>query len=138
MYWQARTDLTIDRVSYLRAIMTADRFVDWDGVWIDSYGGVLELTQDPERPDRVCFSLSVVRGVTYHTGEISGCARSNGPTMWFSDGYLATDDDEYRRQAWLTFVLRHPYLVITGANTGWYHGARAYFDGEYVRRAPLP
>jgi hypothetical protein len=53
---------------------------------------------------------------------------------WFSD---KGRDKERPTRTNLSFILRGRKLEVVGANTGYYHGARAYFDGEYVKTSSL-
>lgn len=100
------------------------------GVWEDSQGGILSIVQEGKK---LFFTFEVVRGPTFHLGNIGGEASWNAPLGWFSDKGGAEKQDE----ANLAFIQRSRKLEIVGANTGHYHGARAYFDGEYVRVAKL-
>lgn len=102
---------------------------DLTGEWSDSYGGSVRIV---ERKGELVFSIECVRGPTSHTGEIGGTAKWNQTIGWFSvkaDG----EDDETS----LSFILRDKQLEIIGANTGHFHGARAYFDGKYVKTRSL-
>jgi hypothetical protein len=76
----------------------------------------------------------VVRGPTYHTGSLAGVASWNWPLGWFSD---KGRDKEKTDETNLVFVQAGNVLKIIGANTGYYHGARAYFDGEYCKSGEL-
>jgi hypothetical protein len=98
-----------------------------NGLWIDSFGGTLEIVQDK---DRLFFEIEVVRGPTFHTGSIAGVAKWNTPLGWFSD---TGRDKEKTEESNLVFVSRGGVLEIIGAQTSYYHGARAYFDGEYCK-----
>jgi hypothetical protein len=75
-----------------------------------------------------------VRGPTSHVGGLAGIAVWNPNIGWFSDKGLDKDKTDETN---LSFILRDKKLEITGANTGFYHGARAYFDGSYVKVKPL-
>ena len=46
-------------------------------------------------------------------------------------------EDAGDAEANLSFIFRGHKLEIVGANTGYYHGARAYFDGDYVETNSL-
>ena len=58
----------------------------------------------------------------------------NTPLGWFSDKGRNKEKPE---ESNLTFVSRGNVLEIIGANTSYYHGARAYFDGEYCKVGKL-
>jgi hypothetical protein len=38
----------------------------------------------------------------------------------------------------IAFTGDGPWLRVEGTNTDFYHGLKAYFDGDYVKIAPLP
>ncbi|HYF35175.1 MAG TPA: lysozyme inhibitor LprI family protein [Prosthecobacter sp.] len=131
-YLEAAADLTKTRTEWLWGWI---RYKDDDtltGIWEDSYGGQVEIVQ---KDNQLHFSLTAVRGPTSHTGELSGIAKWNRPLGWFSD--LATEPGKDGGETNLAFVLRGQALEIIGANTGFYHGARAYFDGRYIKIAHL-
>ena len=125
-------ELTESRAEWLRGrARTVDPDETLTGLWIDSYGGTLSLVQQEER---LFFSCEVVRGPTYHTGEISGVATWNQKIGWFSDKGREPDKTEETN---IAFTDREGCLELVGANTGHYHGARAYFDGVYCKVGPL-
>jgi len=128
-YWETAAALTESRTEILRGWLKADQFgTDWEGVWSDGFGGRLYLRETG--PGGVEFYLSVVRGPTYHLGEIGGLAITNGQLARFAiEAILGEPDGE----TWLTFHRENGRLRIIGVNTQYFHGARAYFDGEYVR-----
>jgi|UniRef100_UPI0037838A5F uncharacterized protein YecT (DUF1311 family) len=101
------------------------------GVWTDSYGGSVEIV---EREGQLYFVIQCVRGPTSHVGGLAGVAVWNDPIGWFSD---KGREDAGDAEANLSFILRGHKLEVVGASTGYYHGARAYFDGEYVKTSSL-
>jgi len=101
------------------------------GLWIDSFGGTLEIVQEK---DRLFFEFEVVRGPTFHMGSIAGVATWNPPLGWFSD---KGRDKEKTEETNLAFVSRGALLEVIGAQTSYYHGARAYFDGGYCKVGAL-
>lgn len=126
-YWKALSYLTETRIEILRGWMMRNDFErKWEGVWIDGYGGELSIAEDSNGEMR--FTISVVRGPTYHTGAIAGRAVANEITARFS---TRIDDDE--AETWLTFLREDGRIRVIGENTQFYHGARAYFDGRYLR-----
>jgi uncharacterized protein YecT (DUF1311 family) len=124
-YYEAAAELTQSRADWLRGRIRNDDSLT--GVWSDSFGGTLEIVQEKER---LLFTISVVRGPTFHTGAIAGIATWNSPLGWFSD---KGRDKEKMEESNLVFVSRGALLEIVGANTSEYHGARAYFDGQYCK-----
>lgn len=127
-YWNAMAYLTETRIEILEAWMKTDSFAKpWEGVWIDGYGGVLRIAEDKE--GLLTFACSVVRGPTYHLGNINGDAKVNQSTARFSTSF-----DKEEPETWLTFLKESDgRLRIIGENTQYFHGARAYFDGKYLR-----
>jgi len=125
-YYDTAAAMTQSRADWLRArVKNEDESLT--GVWTDSYGGTLEIVQEKKK---LFFTIEVVRGPTFHTGSLAGIATWNSPLGWFSDkGRNQEKTDESN----LAFVARGNVLEIVGANTTYYHGARAYFDGEYCK-----
>lgn len=130
-YWNALSYLTETRIEILRGWLTMDDFEDeWEGVWIDGYGGELLVEQNGE--GSIQFTIHVVRGPTYHLGALAGTAKTNGSLARFSITPEGTDEE-----TWLTFLQKEGRIEVLGANTMYYHGARAYFDGKYIRVGKL-
>lgn len=129
-YLSAAAALTEERVVWLKGLMRKES-ESMTGKWSDSYGGHMEIV---EREGKLHFTIEVVRGPTAHLGGIAGIASWNYPIGWFSD---KGRDNAKTTETNLAFVLRNGRLQITGANTSEYHGARAYFDGRYVRVSDL-
>jgi uncharacterized protein YecT (DUF1311 family) len=129
-YFETAAEMTSSRADWLRArVKNEDESLT--GVWSDSFGGTIELVQEK---DRLLFTIEVVRGPTFHTGSIAGVAKWNAPLGWFSD---KGRDKEKSEESNLVFVSRGNVLEIIGANTTYYHGARAYFDGVYCKVGTL-
>ena len=83
-----------------------------------------------QRDGHLHFVIQCVRGPTSHVGGLAGIAAWNTSIGWFSDKGRDKDKTDETN---LSFISRDKKLEIIGANTGYYHGARAYFDGTYVR-----
>ena len=129
-YWQTAARLTETRAQWLRRL--ADNEDDpLTGLWTDGDGGSLEIVA---RNEKLFFVFSVVRGQSLHVGAIAGTASWNRPLGWFSDKGREADKPE---ESNLAFVEKERHLEVIGANTSYYHGARAYFDGSYYKIAPL-
>ncbi len=130
-YWRSLADLTGERTAILGGWMKWDSFAhEWEGVWTDGHGGTLSILQSGAGEFR--FVLDVVRGPTYHLGHIGGLAKWNGNTARFT-----ADEITAEGETWLTFVKRGLKLEVIAENASGYHGARAYFDGHYLRIAEL-
>lgn len=132
-WWQLR-DLTVARTGWLEAWLYsygpgAGELSDWAGRWIDGEGGILIISEDA--PGQLSFSIEVVRGPTFHLGTLDG-------KMQAADGSAefrirpGPDWDE----TVLNFERDGAALRVTGHNTSYWHGARAYFDGLYLRSPP--
>lgn len=123
--------MTRDRTSWLVGRMQHWNDESLTGIWSDSLGGSISIL---EQKGLIRFSIGTVRGQSLNMGEISGEAVWNRPIGWFSDKRVkATSDGEDHGETNLAFVLENHALHLTGANTGYYHGFNAYFDGIYVK-----
>ena len=130
-YFETAAALTQSRADWLRGrVKNEDESLT--GLWSDSFGGTVEIVQEKER---LLFEIEVVRGPTFHTGSIGGVATWNSPLGWFSD--KDHRDAEKEEETNLVFVSRGSVLEIVGAQTSYYHGARAYFDGHYCKVGAL-
>lgn len=133
-YLDAAADLTEMRARWLKGLAATEPGYpeSLTGVWTDSYGGRLEIVH---QDGKLHFHLQVVRGPTSHLGGIAGIATWNQNIGWFSDktNESAVGKVKDEGETNLAFVFRDRQLEILGANTGYYHGARAYFDGKFVR-----
>jgi uncharacterized protein YecT (DUF1311 family) len=137
VYWQTMTEMTRTRIRILEAWRSPLRLRGWEGEWIDGYGGSLTIVDDPDSEGAFLFELEVVRGATAHTGLISGRARTNDHLARYTDRDAAPEKPAELGETWLSFRREAPHLVVRGANTSWYHGARAYFSGRYIRVADV-
>ena len=131
-YWRTATSLTETRAQWLRRL--ADNEDDpLTGLWTDGNGGTLEMVERREA-QKLFFVFHVVRGRGLHIGVIAGAAHWNSPLGWFSDKGREADKPEETN---IAFVEKERHLEVSGANTSYYHGAHAYFDGSYYKIAPL-
>ncbi len=127
-YLEAAAAITKERTEWLKGLLR-----EWQaeetltGFWSDSYGGTIEIV---EKDEKLHFIISCVRGPTSHLGDLAGIAAWNTRIGWFSNKGREEGSEEETN---LAFVLRSQKLEVLGANTSHYHGARAYFDGEYVK-----
>ncbi len=126
-YLEAAAGLEGMRTEWLKGLLHEWKDETLTGYWTDSYGGSIEVV---EREGHLHFVIQCVRGPTSHVGGLAGIAVWNPNIGWFSDKGLDKDKTDETN---LSFILRDKKLEITGANTGYYHGARAYFDGSYVK-----
>lgn len=126
-YLEAAAGLEDMRAEWLKGLIHEWKDETLTGYWTDSYGGNIEVV---EREGHLHFIIQCVRGPTSHVGGLSGIAAWNSNIGWFSD---KGRDKEKTEETNLSFILRDKKLEVIGANTGYYHGARAYFDGSYVK-----
>jgi uncharacterized protein YecT (DUF1311 family) len=129
-YFTIAAELTDDRVKWLRGRSKGDDD-SLTGLWIDSYGGTMELV---EQDGRLLFLFNVVRGHSFDVGAIAGVAVWNTKIGWFAD---KGRDPDKADETNLAFIRRDSELEVAGANTSYYHGRQAYFDGGYCKVAPL-
>jgi uncharacterized protein YecT (DUF1311 family) len=130
-YFSTAASLTTTRTAWLKGLIAKDTGDSITGKWNDSYGGWLEIV---EKDGRLYFTIEVVRGPTAHVGGLAGIAAWNTSIGWYSDKGL---DKTKSEETNLSFVQRDGKMQLTGANTSHYHGARAYFDGDYVKVGSL-
>lgn len=131
-YLTAAAALEEERTQWLKGLVRKwDAEESLTGIWSDSYGGTVQIV---EQGGKLHFIAECVRGPTSHLGEISGIAAWNESIGWFGDKASRPDKE---RETNLCFILRARKLEIIGANTGEYHGMRAYFDGDYVKTGKL-
>jgi len=126
-YLEAAAGLEDMRSEWLTGLLHEWKDDSLTGEWTDSYGGSIEIV---ERDGHLHFVIQCVRGPTSHVGGLSGIAVWNSTIGWFSDKGRDKDKTDETN---LSFVLSDKRLEINGANTGYYHGARAYFGGSYVK-----
>ncbi len=130
-YWSTLASLSAERARIVSGWVKADDFgKPWEGLWLDGYGGRLAILE--RDGGSLLFSLEVVRGPTYHLGEIGGEASWNGATARFR-----TESMKDEGEAWITLLKRGHKIEVVAENADAYHGARAWFDGHYVRVSEL-
>jgi uncharacterized protein YecT (DUF1311 family) len=128
---QSLRDLAIARIQFIRNLLDTNLPAGISGVYRDEFGGELDLEKDDKG---VKFNLSVVRGPTAHTGEVSGRIVLRAGTGIFRD----PDPLEGESPAEIKLnVLDDRRIEIKARNDGYLHGARAYFDGVYFKSGPL-
>lgn len=131
-YWTTARWLTEARVVLLKAWKGVGEAGEWNGVYRDGYGGELSML---EKDGILYFTLSVVRGPTHHAGIVGGLAQLNGASARFTAQAPGSE-----RHTWLTFLnnrKRDGRVELIGENTQPFHGARAYFEGLYLRVSVL-
>lgn len=125
-YWMAMARGKAARARYLAAL--AAKVSDAaEGRYSDGNGGIL-LLMSGER-GRLRFRVECRRGPTAHSGRLEGLAQLD------EEQRAAVYKDDEGCQLDLRFDGGR--LQLSGQQTGAYHGARAYFDGLYVRVGPL-
>lgn len=130
-YWDAVTDMTKSRTEFLKSTYPGKEVsASVSGTYADESGGVLSIR---EAGGEWQFAISVVRGPTFHTGFIRAAAKPDG-----KGGAKFVDADKNAlssdgQPAIITFQREGKRIVVTAANTDYYHGARAYFEGTYFK-----
>jgi uncharacterized protein YecT (DUF1311 family) len=128
---QSLRDLTMSRIQFIRHLLDTSLPAGISAVYRDEYGGELDLEKDDKG---VKFSLSVVRGPTAHTGEISGRIVLRSGTGIFRDPNPL--EGELPAEIKLS-VLDDRRVEIKARHDRYLRGARAYFDGVYFKSGPL-
>lgn len=130
-YLEMAAMLTAQRSRWLQGRIAPAGGGNMTGVWIDSYGGHIEIVENKET-ETLAFIVSCARGPTSHTGELRGIADWNSSRLgWFKEKPSADNPDML---ACLSFIYRYDnQLEIVGASTSYHHGASAYFDGIYTK-----
>jgi uncharacterized protein YecT (DUF1311 family) len=128
---QTLRDLTMSRIKFVRSLLNDSLPAGISAEYHDEYGGELDL----EKGNReIKFRLSVVRGPTLHTGDVSGrVLLKNGIGV-----YRDPDPPKDEPPAEIRFhILDDRRVEIKAHNDSYMHGARAYFDGVYFKSGPL-
>jgi uncharacterized protein YecT (DUF1311 family) len=124
-------ELTMSRIKFIRSLLDDSLPSGLSATYHDEYGGELALEQDGKG---VKFRLSVVRGPTSHTGDVSGRVILRNGIGIFRDPQPV----EGEKAAEITFhILDDRRIEIKARNDGYLRGARAYFDGVYFKSGPL-
>ncbi|WP_246050778.1 lysozyme inhibitor LprI family protein [Leptospira langatensis] len=124
-----KADATKARTSYLQKVWIFGKFPkDGLGIYTDGFGGRLRLFRAKGKSDR--FQLNVVRGPTAHLGEMDGDWTPNpeGKWTWSSPQNCKAEDPECCILKFQTFDTR---IEVEEVACSGFHGARAYFDGDY-------
>ena len=129
-YWRWMAALTRARCEMLAIWDGKTAAPGLDGEYSDGFGGLLSIADSG--PDSLGFTLSVVRGPTAHTGEITGTAKRNGARATFTDADLPADQ-RGDPPCEMDFSIIGKRIEITSRNSQFYHGARAYFNGTYYK-----
>ena len=135
-YWETMLSQTTTRLGFLKVYTGKGVPAGVSGEYGDFGGGSLrlEVTKAGLR-----FSIDVVRGPSSHLGEISGLAlRKSDRLFTYKEKIPKEEQSPEREPAELTFTVVDSHRVrIDGRNTGAHHGARAYFDGMYLKTGKL-
>jgi uncharacterized protein YecT (DUF1311 family) len=131
-FFDTAAALTSDRTGWLRGFLSKALDESMTGTWTDSYGGHVDVV---EKDGKLHFVFNCVRGHSAHLGALAGIAQWNETIGWFSDKGRDKDKTDETN---LAFVMDGGILEVHGANTQPYHGARAYFDGDYIKTGALP
>jgi len=137
-YWLRMSIHALGRIQYLEGWkLIKDK--SWTGLYRDGAGGTMLIIEDK---GTLFFKIHVMRGPSYHTGSIEAEVKLEGSEAHFSDKKKAPKPDENadpeqakKPVATIDFKKssKDGRVQVTGKNTQEYHGARAYFDGNFLR-----
>lgn len=130
-YLKCLIALTDSRTEWLKAYKkSAPELLGKIGLYSDSFGGDLKIIS--KNKESFKFDVSVVRGATAHTGQIIGIAKfKNESHALYQEQSECVEMKSPCCQ--LDFKLGNVGVEITETNCSYLHGARAYFDGLYVK-----
>lgn len=124
-YWDEMHEQTVTRVQFLNAFAGIGVKPGLTGEFRDFSGGTLTLSQ---KQNGLAFTFEVVRGPTFHLGNVEGVAKFN------EDKSKATWVDSSNADCKIFFTFEEGRMTtVTEQNTSEYHGARAYFSGTYYK-----
>lgn len=126
-YLEAAAGLAKERTEWLRGLVAQWPDDSLTGIWNDSHGGWVTIVQ---QDGHLFFDAECARGHSIHLGSLLGVAVWNAPLGWYSD---KGEDKDKEEETNLCFIQRDKKLELVGAKTKYYHGARAYFDGSYIK-----
>lgn len=128
-YFACLYALTIARTTFLTQAFAREGVVSGlAGAYDDSFGG--HFTLKHQGGENYAFHLEVVRGPTYHLGEVEGSVRWQGQQGTFVQTHDCGGDTPCCR---LTLVQKPTFLALEEDNCHLLRGARAYFAGRYYK-----
>ena len=120
-------DLTLARTTYLKQAFGQEGVSPGlAGMYDDGFGGRLKLQASGKETYK--FHLEVVRGPTFHTGEVEGSVRLQAKTARFVQKTACDGNEPCCR---LTFTRAPLFLHVAEDSCEMLHGVRAYFAGNY-------
>ncbi|MFT5467251.1 MAG: hypothetical protein ACI8UO_002355 [Verrucomicrobiales bacterium] len=132
-YWESAAYMTQSRAGFLKYVYENEEISpSVSGTYVDERGGTLTIV---ERSDDWVFFIDVVRGPTFHLGFLRGEAQIEDESAHFKEWREDYIFDGKIPE--ISLKREGQRVVIEGENTGAYHGARAYFDGEYFKVTDL-
>ncbi len=137
IYYECLYSFTADRTAYLRSAFGGKDTDSADtGTFRDGAGGTVIIRKGKDGDTE--FSISVIRGPTFHLGEVTGALRIRNGKGTFDSAEKGTPGDEDR--CLLDFSVsftetasgkRPAWRITEDGRCSYFHGARAYFDGLY-------
>lgn len=130
-FYNCQKDFSVERVKYLQAWTGEGIPEGLAGEYDDGVGGQLVIRK--ATADDFTFAAGCVRGPTAHTGSIEGKAvRLNDSAATFKEqGDCQTEAG--RECCVLEFTIRGRRIEIKTRGCSYHHGARAFFDGKYLK-----
>jgi len=130
-YWKYMTDLTTERIHFLKVYSGADVPKGISGTYSDFCDGDLTLK---ETKQGIEFSCDVVRGRAANQGDISGVAQLQGDKAYYKEVIPADQTDADRKPAQLTFTFIDGHVVnVEEKDANYYEGMSACFGGTYYK-----
>ncbi|MCB1178520.1 MAG: DUF1311 domain-containing protein [Leptospiraceae bacterium] len=124
-YFSCLLDQTLTRTKFLKSVYNSSLTDKVEGQYWDIYGGTLDIKKKGEAHE---LKINVVRGPTFHLGEISGIVEFK------KEKFTAQLGEEDNDPCFLTIETSVKIIDIKeGKGCNLYHGAKAYFDGKYFK-----
>ncbi len=136
-YWEVMADLTEAQSRFLEIYGSGNPQHRFDGSWTDGRGGWLETRIDAKSTG-LDFNISVVRGPTFHLGDIKGFAPFVGEgknKALFIDSNKESFIDG--KACTIEFLFDGEKITVNSKNDRMYLGMRAYFSADYYREGDL-
>ncbi|HNO23040.1 MAG TPA: lysozyme inhibitor LprI family protein [Leptospiraceae bacterium] len=126
VYYECLQSITSNRTRFLKEAFGGEGTDNKiEGSYSDSLGGSLTIQKASKNYK---FTLEVVRGVTTHTGEVSGeIALKNNAAMY------EEKEKDGNEPCKISFKFSDRKVIVDEIECSSYHGASAYFGGTYYK-----
>ncbi len=128
-YWRTSANMTLYRIEWMRHFKGDLVSTEVTGSYLDGMGGILSIEKTEDGDWK--FACNVVRGVSMDTGFVRGVAKVEGNVGTWVD----TDGKAFvgARPATIELIHQDNWVRLIPQDTRYYQGARAYFDGTYLK-----